>query len=146
VRLAATAAGVATKLLLFPLDSLKVRVQTVRLERAAAAAATAATTVAATTVVPPPPAAAAPSAAAAAAAAAPPSASALRVALRAVGAGGGGLRGALRRLYRGLPASVVGVLPHAWVYMPVYVGVGEALKVRWGGGGGGGGGGMRSGG
>lgn len=43
-------------------------------------------------------------------------------------AGGGGAVGVARRLYGGLPAAVVGVLPHAWVYMPVYVGVGEALK------------------
>ncbi|GAB0496627.1 hypothetical protein MMPV_007940 [Pyropia vietnamensis] len=125
VRVAATAAGVATKLLLYPLDSLKVRVQTASRGTAAAAAAAAARAAAGT--VPPGGAAGGATAAAAAAAAALPE-SALRVAVRAVAQGGGGVVGLTRRLYGGLPAAMVGVLPHAWVYMPVYVGVGEALK------------------
>lgn len=126
VRVAATAAGVATKLVLYPLDSLKVRVQTVRVARAAASAAGGAAAAAGVGG------SAAPAAggAASVAAAATPAASALRVAVRGVAQGGGGAVGVARRLYGGLPAAVVGVLPHAWVYMPVYVGVGEALKVR----------------
>lgn len=147
VRVAATAAGVATKLCLYPLDSLKVRVQTVRVARAAASSAGGAATAAraagaagvggialsasgGTAAAAGAAAGAASGAAVGSTAVGVPTGSALRVALRAVAQGGGGVVGVARRLYGGLPAAVVGVLPHAWVYMPVYVGVGEALKVR----------------
>lgn len=145
VRVAATAAGVATKLCLYPLDSLKVRVQTVRVARAAASSAGGAATAAraagaagvggialsasgGTAAAAGAAAGAASGAAVGSTAVGVPTGSALRVALRAVAQGGGGVVGVARRLYGGLPAAVVGVLPHAWVYMPVYVGVGEALK------------------